>query len=640
MEELQAFTAQWVPNPRWVRCKEVVIPQNQITKAADLLIAQLGEKGVDMVGGKLWWQWRKDDTKLQAEWIEMRSHYNDRKKNDKSCKRVMLYIHGGAYFFGSVDEHRYQLQRHARKLQARVLAPRYRLAPQFPFPCGLHDCISAYMYLLTIQHPSTIILAGDSAGGGMVLSLMCILRDQGVPLPAGAVLISPWVDLTHSFPSLAGDGKFDYIPAHGFMHKPSMSWPPPSEDDIAEMTKNVAGSSTGSSLRRKSTQPGHEKVTKATAETQEEAGVIHANDRKASQLHEEAENHTDNGGSSSINRNLPIEIDGQQMLIKDQIQIYTTNQLIDHPLVSPVLQPSLGGLPPLLILTGGGELLKDEQIYLAYKAANPRKFQPSESHLSKYPQARETLDKHNPTDVQLQVWADLCHVAPTLSFTRPAKYMYRSVAQFSAWALSKAQNAEIDILDDDAVSVISCSSNTDTEADKPTDNKLQTQTSPSTKIPPSSSSIAIGKAGDPLPKFKKHMIEQLVDRHGNIFPLTGTDAALSMAASDIGVIKPGPVRKWLAARREWDVRFAKERSRIKRRRAKEMVAGGGYQAFDGDDVPPPSALAGRRDLYMRKERRKKSLGLSLWSLWGSSHDRETVSDSRNFGGNLVDIYLA
>ena len=60
-----------------------------------------------------------------------------------------------------------------------------------------------------------------------------------------------------------------------------------------------------------------------------------------------------------------------------------------------------------------------------------------------------------PTDVQLQVWDDLCHVAPTLSFTRPAKYMYRSIAQFGAWTLARAQKTEIEILDDDDVSIIS-----------------------------------------------------------------------------------------------------------------------------------------------------------------------------------------
>lgn len=52
------------------------------------------------------------------------------------------------------------------------MVARYRLAPQFPFPCGLLDCLAAYMYLLTIQPPSTIIMAGDSAGGGMIVRLV------------------------------------------------------------------------------------------------------------------------------------------------------------------------------------------------------------------------------------------------------------------------------------------------------------------------------------------------------------------------------------------------------------------------------------------------------------------------------------
>ena len=75
-----------------------------------------------MVGGKTWWQWRRDGSFLKSEWIEMRAHFNQLKKRGEQSKRIMLYVHGGAYFFGSVDEHRYQLQRHARKLKARVFA--------------------------------------------------------------------------------------------------------------------------------------------------------------------------------------------------------------------------------------------------------------------------------------------------------------------------------------------------------------------------------------------------------------------------------------------------------------------------------------------------------------------------------------
>jgi hypothetical protein len=162
---------------------------------------------------------------------------------------------------------------------------------------------------------------------------------------------------------------------------------------------------------------------------------------------------------------LSIMIDGKLVEIKDQIQMYASNQLISHPLVSPILQPSLGGLPPLLILTGGGEMLRDEQIYLAHKAAHPTKYPPGDAFLDESPHDhnRNQVNRWKPTDVQLQVWDDLCHVAPTLSFTRPAKYMYRSIAQFGAWALARAQKTDIDILDDDDVSVISHSSSSDDE---------------------------------------------------------------------------------------------------------------------------------------------------------------------------------
>lgn len=244
VEELQAFTAQWVPHPQWVKVEEINIPEPQSLRAASLIEEQLGPEGIRAVGGTKWWQWRKPNSPLRAEWIEMRSDYRRRKGDTQPCKRIMLYVHGGAYFFGSVDEHRYQIQRHARKLKARVIAPRYRLAPQFPFPCGIQDCLATYLYLLEAGHtPNTIILAGDSAGGGMVLSVLVTLRDRGIAMPAGAVLISPWVDLTHSFPSVAIPADLDYVPQYGFHHKPSESWPPPNTEDVRKMKAARAGSS-------------------------------------------------------------------------------------------------------------------------------------------------------------------------------------------------------------------------------------------------------------------------------------------------------------------------------------------------------------------------------------------------------------
>lgn len=288
----------------------------------------------------------------------------------------------------------------------------------------------------------------------MKCSMLVILRDQGLPLPAGAILISPWVDLTHSFPSVAGDGALDYIPPHGFHQRPSPSWPPPNAEDMRAM-------------REAAKNPNSKKQVTLPQETEADAvrgyRVHHSPDPKTQNATATADKSTTNGDVPLANtvpgygRELSIMIDGKLVEIKDQIQMYTTNQLVCHPLVSPALQPSLGGLPPLLVLVGGGELLRDEQIYVAHKAANPAKYPPGDVFLDEVPHknGKNQITQWKPTDVQLQVWDDLCHVAPTLSFTRPAKYMFRSIAQFGAWALARAQKTGIEIVDDDAVSVIS-----------------------------------------------------------------------------------------------------------------------------------------------------------------------------------------
>ncbi|MCJ1403222.1 hypothetical protein MMC11_006445 [Xylographa trunciseda] len=627
VEEIQAFTSQWVPTPRWVKVDEVIIPEQLITAAADALIAQLGHRGVDKVGGKVWWQWRRDGTNLKAEWIEMRGDYQRRKERGDKGKRVMLYVHGGAYFFGSVDEHRYQMQRHARKLKARVFARPYELFIEPAAKLTNHSSLSVGTSI-SVSDPSTIILAGDSAGAGMIVSLLVILRDQGIPLPAGAVLISPWVDLTHSFPSVAGDNTFDYIPSHGFLQRPSEAWPPPNAEDIEQIAIHAVEMVAEKDLPRKSTHL----ERKAAAEDAIRGFSV---DLKPKNINPEGNPDNPAGTEGAglrpgntipgAGHDLSIMIDGKFIGIKDQIQLYTTNQLISHPLVSPVLQPSLGGLPPLL---RGGEVLRDEQIYLAHKATNPSKYPPEEAYLNEYPQARAVIEKWKPTDVQLQVWDDLCHVAPTLSFTRPAKYMYRSVAQFSAWALARAQKTEIDIMDDDDVSVISIesegTSDASSELRKPRQQfqSMENGTAKGGTV----ASVQIGKAGDSLPPFCNHMIRQRVDRHGRIYPLDPQSSlpALQMSANEIGVIKPGPVSKWLDAKQVWDKRYANEKRRVQNQRVREMAKG--FQDFADDDTPPPSALAGRRGLTMPNEKKRhKSMGMSLWSLWGSKHDEKTIT---------------
>ena len=601
VEDLQSFTAQWVPVPTWVHTVNSEVAPQFLDRAAHLIQKELGVRGLEKIGGKTWWQWRRPESPLKAEWIEMKKDFNERKRAGTKVDRVILYVHGGAYYFGSVDEHRYQIQRHARKLKARVLAPRYRLAPQFPFPCGLYDCIATYFYLLQHFRPEQILFAGDSAGGGMVLSMLIVLRNQGCPLPAGTILLSPWVDLTHSFPSVATDGNGDYIPPHGFHHKPSMAWPPPPTDEI--------------------------KAARKTTE-QPPSDALEMPDTSVSVSDESKKASASNANLPGLGNNMSINIDGKEIDMRDQFQMYAPNNLLAHPLVSPVMQPSLGGLPPMLVQVGGSELLRDEQIYLAHKAANPKAYPSSDAVMMEYDPRREHLNQYPPTDVQLQVWEDLCHVPHTLSFTRPAKYMYRSVAQFGAWALAHAQHKGIEIQNDDAISFISegAEENEDPSASSSDLGGKKSTASPETDLgKPGEAADAVGKAGDPLPSFRDHMIRQRVTRHGIIYPLSHQSemACLAVDPTSIGQIKAGPVRKWLAKRKENDVRFANEKRKVQKKRAKELAAG--YDDIAGEK-PPPTALVTRRrrGLAPEEKKRGKSWGLAMWSGWGSHHDEQTL----------------
>ena len=113
--------------------------------------------------------------------------------------RVVLYLHGGGYFFGSPRSHRSLTWRLSRACRAKVLALDYRQPPDWHYPAPLIDAVSAYRALLAQGYkPENIVIAGDSAGGNLTLVTLLSLRDQGLPLPAAGVLISPWTDLTCS----------------------------------------------------------------------------------------------------------------------------------------------------------------------------------------------------------------------------------------------------------------------------------------------------------------------------------------------------------------------------------------------------------------------------------------------------------
>ena len=110
---------------------------------------------------------------------------------------VVLYFHGGGYLIGSSVSHRHLTSRLALASNSRVLSVDYALAPEQPFPAAVNDGLKAYRWLLDNGHaPERIAMGGDSAGGGLTVATLLAARDAGLPMPAGAVLISPWTDLT------------------------------------------------------------------------------------------------------------------------------------------------------------------------------------------------------------------------------------------------------------------------------------------------------------------------------------------------------------------------------------------------------------------------------------------------------------
>lgn len=110
--------------------------------------------------------------------------------------RIIMYVHGGGYVIGSLTSHRAMVAELARAANCRALAVDYRLAPENVYPAAVDDAIAAYNWLCSSGYaPGKIVIAGDSAGGGLTVGTLVGLKDQGFPLPAAGVCISPWIDL-------------------------------------------------------------------------------------------------------------------------------------------------------------------------------------------------------------------------------------------------------------------------------------------------------------------------------------------------------------------------------------------------------------------------------------------------------------
>jgi acetyl esterase/lipase len=138
----------------------------------------------------------------------VRAEWTSTLQDDRDA--ALLYVHGGGYVIGSLDSHRHLVSEAGRAAKAWALALDYRLAPEHPFPAPVEDAVSGYRYLLSRGiRPGRIAIAGDSAGGGLVVAAMLAIRDAGLAQPACGWCISPWVDMEGIGESMSSKAEAD-----------------------------------------------------------------------------------------------------------------------------------------------------------------------------------------------------------------------------------------------------------------------------------------------------------------------------------------------------------------------------------------------------------------------------------------------
>ncbi|WBW73460.1 esterase/lipase, implicated in fatty acid biosynthetic process [Schizosaccharomyces osmophilus] len=367
-------------------------------ESASYIRSYLGKEGLKSFGGSHWWLYR--NSPLKAWWFKKKQPTQHLSRDEK----IIFYVHGGAHYLSTVRTNAYHIQKHTSALGVRTFAPEIRLAPQFPAPCSLHDILSSYLYLIRKHDPKNIIFIGDSSGASLILSLLILMRDCNIPLPAGTVLNSPWVDLTHSLPSIVDDYSTDYIPPEGFHHRASRYWPVANVDTLF--------ASTTSSMKNLS----KEELCKIISERMQ-----HQVEKIKSVIPAFRKLGKENGRMSY--RDAQDRLDPNFFYtFPFQVQFYAPNHLLTHPLVSPLFTENLGGLPPTLVLGGASERLRDEIVYIAHRMAK---------------------DVYNgeKTKVQLELYDSCCHVVTALPFVSEAHIMARRIANFSYWCLKREDNS-------------------------------------------------------------------------------------------------------------------------------------------------------------------------------------------------------
>ncbi|EPY52396.1 esterase/lipase [Schizosaccharomyces cryophilus OY26] len=394
VENVQKFCSVNMSDEINYKIRHVHIDVEAEDESANYIRRFLGKEGLSLFGGSHWWLHR--DSQLKAWWFEKRQSMQHLSKDEK----IIFYVHGGAHYLSTVRTNAFHIQKHAAALGARTFAPEIRLAPQFPAPCSLHDSLSSYLFLIRKHNPKNIVFIGDSSGASLIISLLVLMRDCGIPLPAGTVLNSPWVDLTHSLPSIVDQNTNDYIPAEGFHHRASKYWPIPNVSSLFD--------STTASMKNLSKQELSTKIHTSMQGQVDQLKNIIPSLRELSK---------ENGRISY--RDAQDRLDPEFFYtFPFQVQFYAPNHLLKHPLVSPLFTENLGGLPPTLVLGGGSERLRDEIIYIAHRMS------------------KDVYDG-KPTKVQLELYDSCCHVVTALPLITEARVMIQRTANFSYWCLKQ-----------------------------------------------------------------------------------------------------------------------------------------------------------------------------------------------------------
>ena len=172
-----------------------LMPPQQLRDGIEKLAPNKPPKGVSLEivpGGPVRGEWHRADTAVSG--------------------RTVLYLHGGGYYFGSAKTFRGFTFGLAKQARCNVFSLDYRLAPEAPYPAAVDDALTCYRWLLESGiDPATLILGGDSSGGGLSLALLLKAKEKSLPLPAGLFLFSPWTDLACTGASLDENEKTDVM---------------------------------------------------------------------------------------------------------------------------------------------------------------------------------------------------------------------------------------------------------------------------------------------------------------------------------------------------------------------------------------------------------------------------------------------